>query len=398
MNIDNTVAFEDTAVAFAAKSDKALKKKYLIFASMNSNWLVKTGTSMMKTALKLRLPVTGIIKHTIFEQFCGGETIADSEDTIKQLAQFNIKTILDYSVEGEGTEKSYEHTCAEVLRTIERAKGSADIPFSVFKVTGIGSTEVMEKVQLQKDSLSDKDIAAFQKIRERVDKICKSAHDNDVSIFIDGEESWIQDTIDMLTYEMMEKYNKDKAIVYNTYQMYRKDMLLKLKTAFQHATAKQYQLGAKLVRGAYMEKERARAKEFGYPDPIQINKAASDEDYNRALLFCMNNKQRIALCSGSHNEYSNYYLTVLMDKHGLKRDDERVYFAQLYGMSDNISFTLAKAGYNVVKYVPYGPVAAVMPYLFRRADENTSIAGQSGREFNLIQKEIDRRRKLKRAS
>jgi proline dehydrogenase len=386
------VSFEDTATAFASKSDLDLKKMHLLFAAMNSNMLVNTGTFFIKTALRFRLPVKTPIKYTLFEQFCGGETIADCERAIQSLASYNIKTILDYSVEGEKTEQSFDATAREIIATIERAKGDPNIPFSVFKVTGIAASEVLEKVQ-RRTHMTDPEIASYELARRRVDAICKKAYENKVRIFIDGEESWIQDTIDKLAYAMMEKYNKEEAIVYNTYQMYRTASLGNLKKAFHYAAMNNYYLGAKLVRGAYMEKERDEAVKRGLPDPIQPDKESTDRDFDASLVFCMNEKQRISICAGSHNEQSNYYLTVLMEKHGITPQDPRVYFAQLYGMSDHISYNLAKAGYNVAKYVPYGPIEAVMPYLFRRAEENTSISGQSSREYKLIQKELRRRKK-----
>lgn len=386
-----TVSFEDTATAFESKSDLQLKKKHLLFAAMNSNALVSTGTFFMKTALKFGFPIKLPIKHTLFEQFCGGESIAECEGAIQDLANYHIKTILDYSVEGEKTEAGFDATTREILATIDRAKGDPDIPFSVFKVTGIAAAQLLEKKQ-SGSALSDAEKTSFDKVFNRVDAICKKAHANNVRIFIDGEESWMQETIDELAYAMMRKYNKEQPIVYNTFQMYMTASLTKLKDALHNAVMHNYYLGAKLVRGAYMEKEREEARRRGIPDPVQPDKESTDEDFDKALLFCMNEKQRIALCSGSHNEHSNYYLTVLMEKHGLAPSDSRVYFAQLYGMSDHISYNLAKAGYNVAKYVPYGPIEAVMPYLFRRAEENTSIAGQSSREFKLIQKELRRRK------
>lgn len=365
---------------------------YWLFAAMNNRFLVRGGTYIVKLALKIGLPVEGIIKHTVFKHFCGGETIEDSEETIQSLAKYNIGTILDYAVEAEETEAGFDNTAAEIMMTIDKAKNSANVPFCVFKATGLASGTILAKKQ--KGALDEKDIQAYENIVSRIEAICRHAYESNVRIFVDGEESWMQDAIDEIVYDMMRKYNKEKPIVYNTYQMYRKDMLSRLKIAFQHAATYQYYLGVKLVRGAYMEKERDRAAYHGYEDPIHRNKAATDSDYNRALKFCLDNKQRIALCSGSHNEYSNYYLFLLMEKHGLKNNDERVYFAQLYGMSDNISYSLAKVGFNVAKYVPYGPLKAVMPYLFRRAEENTSIAGQSSRELLLVKKELARRRKI----
>lgn len=395
MSLHHQVSFEDTSIAFSSKDDKELKKMYLLFASMNNNILANLGTNFMKTAIKLNLPVKQLIKKSIFRHFCGGETIEDSQSTIEELAKFNIGTILDYSVEGEKTEEGFEKTAAEIINTINKAKTTASIPFTVFKVSGLASAGLLEKIQ-KKIELQPSEVLAFEKAKERVEKICRTAHEYKVRIFIDGEESWIQDVIDELAYKMMEKYNLKTAIVFNTYQMYRKDMMGKLKNAFHYAVAGNYFLGVKLVRGAYMEKERERAEEEGYEDPIQGAKDATDQDYDKALKFCIDNKQRIHLCSGSHNEYSNYYLTILMEKHGMRNNDERVWFAQLYGMSDNISYNLANAGYNVAKYVPYGPVEAVMPYLFRRAEENTSISGQSSREFRLIKNEIKRRKKAKK--
>jgi proline dehydrogenase len=394
MEINHQVSFEDTSIAFSSKDDKELRKMYLLFASMNNNILANLGTNFMKTAIKLKLPVKQIIKKTIYQHFCGGETIEDSQSTIEELAKFNIGTILDYSVEGEKTEEGFDKTTEEIIKTINKAKSTVSIPFTVFKVTGLASAELLEKIQ-KKEELKPAEVQAYNKIKERVENICKTAYDSKVRVFVDGEESWIQDIIDDLVYQMMEKFNSETAIVFNTYQMYRKDMLGKLKNAFHYAVAGNYYLGVKLVRGAYMEKERERAEQEGYEDPIQPGKEATDQTYDKALKYCLDNKQRIHLCSGSHNEYSNYYLTILMEKHGLKNNDERIWFAQLYGMSDNISYNLANAGYNVAKYVPYGPVEAVMPYLFRRAEENTSMSGQSSREFSLIKKELQRRKKSK---
>lgn len=384
------ISFDDTAVAFSAQSDEALRKKYLVFAAMNNRLLTTTGTSLLKKAFEFGLPVKGLVKQTIFEQFCGGESIAESEKTLQALAAFNIGAILDYSVEGEKNEEAFEATTREILRTVEKARLTPSIPFCVFKVTGIASFDFLEKVQ-RGEQLTPQEEHEMTQVRDRMDRICKATKEAGVSVLIDGEESWIQDVIDRLVYELIKKYNKERAVVYNTYQMYRKDGMKLLKNAMQFAATHQVWLGAKLVRGAYMEKERERAEEMGYPDPINPNKDATDDLYNQGLKFCLDNKQRISLCSGSHNEYSNYYLTLLVEKHGLRRNDPRVYFAQLYGMSDNLSYALAEQGYNVAKYVPYGPVKQVIPYLIRRAKENTAMAGQSSRELRLIKQEMNRR-------
>lgn len=387
------VSFEDTSIAFSSKSNFQLKKIYLIFASMNQNWLVKLGTFFIKLFLFLHFPIKKLIKITVFEQFCGGENLQECNKTIENLDKAHIGTILDYSVEGEDDEKSFKNTTQEILLTIEKANQNLAIPFAVFKVTGIGSAELLEKVQNQ-EPLYEEEQVAFNLIRERMDLLCGKAAMLNVSIFVDGEESWIQDTIDNLTYEMMEKYNHEKCVVYNTYQMYRKDMFQNLKVATNQARQHNYFLGVKLVRGAYMEKERQKAHEDNYCEPVHETKADTDRDYNAAMEFIVENREVISVCVGTHNEYSCKYLVELMNQHHISPKDSHFYFAQLLGMSDNISFNLSKAGYNVAKYVPYGPVDAVMPYLFRRAEENTSVAGQASREFVLIKRELVRRKRL----
>lgn len=392
MPVKPNISFENLEVAFASKSNRDLKKIYLIFATINNNAAVSVGTKMANWAFALKLPIKGIMKKTMFGHFCGGEDIEDCQHAVDVLAKFKIHTILDYSVEGKGDEASYDATKNEILRTIERSAGDDNIPFAVFKVTGLGDYRIMTKIQEGK-KLNEKEAASFEKLKNRFDELCSAAFQANTKILIDAEESWFQDVIDKMVYEAMEKYNQKSCIVYNTYQMYRHDMLERLKTAHQVASEKGYFHGAKLVRGAYMEKERDRAEEKKYKSPIQPTKEASDRDYNDALRYCVGNIENMGLVSGSHNEESNILLTELISKFGINPKDDRVYFAQLYGMSDNISYNLANAGYNVVKYVPYGPVEKVMPYLSRRAEENTSVAGQSSREFDLVKREIARRRK-----
>ncbi|WP_242916399.1 proline dehydrogenase family protein [Pontibacter liquoris] len=394
MNPIPNVSFDNTAVAFASKSNADLYKMYLLFKSMNSNTFVKLGGGLLNAALNLHLPVKFLVKPTIFRHFCGGENLQEAERAINELGTYHIGTILDYSVEGEGNEKSFDSTRDEILRTVEKARSNPHIPFSVFKVTGLVDTLLLEKVQARQELTAD-ERGAFERGRDRVNAICKRCYEADVRVFVDAEESWFQETIDNLTYEMMALYNKEKAIVYNTYQLYRHDRLDAIKRDYANAMAGGYKLGAKPVRGAYMEKERKRAQDMGYPSPINLTKADSDALYNDTLRFCIEHIDTIALCAGTHNEDSCYLLMQLMAEHGIAPNDERVYFAQLYGMSDNLSYNLAKAGYNVAKYVPYGPVEAVMPYLLRRANENTAIAGQSSREFNLISKEVQRRKQQK---
>lgn len=386
------ISFENLKVAFASKSDAELRKMYRVFAMLNNKFVSELGIAMTKIGFALHLPIKGIMKHTMFGHFCGGETIAESTTAAQDLARFGVKSTLDYSVEGKGDEASYDQTCAEILKTIEKAENQSSLPFAVFKVTGLGDYHIMMKVQAG-ESLSNDESLAFERMKNRVDQLCNAAFQKGIKILVDAEESWFQDVIDNLAYEAMEKYNRETCIVYNTYQMYRHDMLSRLKEALKLSKERGFLLGAKLVRGAYMEKEADRAKELGYPSPIQPNKAATDQDYNLGVQFCIENG--VYLVSGSHNEESNYLVVDLMEKQGIAKDSDRVYFAQLLGMSDNISFNLADAGYKVLKYVPYGPVEKVMPYLIRRASENSSIAGQSSREFSLIKKEIKRRKKSK---
>lgn len=388
------LSFEDTAVAFSYKSNAELKMANLIFSLVNHPAISKLATSSVKFAFAVGLPVKGIIKKTAFDHFCGGETLDEVEATIQKLAKFGVGTILDYSVEGAETEAGFEKTTAETMLTIEKAHTSKHIPFCVFKMTGLGALSLLEKIQA-KEKLTVAEEASFAKVKDRVNRLCAKAAEYRIPILIDAEETWIQEPVDELAYAMMEKYNRSEAIVFNTYQLYRTASLQNLKNA--HATAEHgnYYFGAKLVRGAYMEKERARAQEYGYPSPIQPTKEASDEAFNAALKFCVDKRDRISVMCGSHNEASNNLLAEWMAERTIPHSDKRFWFAQLYGMSDNISFNLANAGYNVVKYVPYGPVKSVMPYLLRRADENTSVAGQSSRELVLIRKELKRRKLTK---
>lgn len=390
MPVRPTISFENLEIAFASKSDAELRKMYLIFATLNNNLISDLGIGLANLAFKLKLPVKGIMKRTMFGHFCGGETIAESIQSCRHLAQFGVSSILDLSVEGKGDEESFDNTCEEIYQTLVESAKTDYMPFGVFKVTGLGDYHIMEKIQAG-EKLSSEESQAFERMRARVDRLCKAAHDLGLKILSDAEESWFQNVIDDLTYEMMERYNRDRCVVYNTYQMYRHDSLQRLKKAQQVALEKGYLLGAKPVRGAYMEKERERAEELGYTDPIQPNKAATDRDYDAAIAFCVENE--VHLVCATHNEKSALQLTELMALHSIDPKTDRVYFSQLYGMSDNISFNLSKAGYRVVKYVPYGPVEKVMPYLTRRAAENTSIAGQSSREFELIKKEMKRRKK-----
>lgn len=387
-----TLSFDNTEIAFKLKSNNELKQSYLLFKAIGYNWLVKLGPPMVNGAFNVGLPIKGLIKNTVFKQFCGGESMDDCNKTIDQLHSYGVGTILDYSVEGEEKEESFNATATETLETISKAKNNPKIPFCVFKVTGLGRFDLLAKVSA-KETLTSTEESEWGRVKNRIHNICKTAHDNNVRIFIDAEESWIQPAIDDLAHHMMREFNNQKCIVYNTIQLYRHDRLAFLKASFEDAVKNNYYLGLKLVRGAYMEKERERAVKLGYPSPIQPDKASSDKDYNEALRFCINHIDKISVCAGSHNEQSSMLLTQLMAEKGLSNNDQRVYFSQLYGMSDHISFNLSSAGYNVAKYLPYGPVKAVMPYLFRRAAENTSVKGQAGRELTLISREVARRKK-----
>lgn len=354
--------------------------------------MVTMGTVLTNLALKLKLPVKGIIKKTIFNQFCGGESIDDCSITINRIGEYGVQTILDYSVEGLQNEDGYNDTKEEALRVVDFAATNEHIPFCVMKVSGLGSTELMTKAQ-DKEPLTEVEKTKLYNIEQRVAEIVQKANDKGLMVMIDAEESWFQNFVDGIAYRLMAKYNKERAIVYTTYQLYRHDALDRMRRAFDNAQKEGYHVGAKLVRGAYMEKERERAEEKGYPSPIHANKESVDKDYDDALRFCMEHIDRMGLCAGTHNEHSSKLLVELMNQSGLDKKDSRVFFAQLLGMSDNISFKIADLGYNVAKYVPYGPVEKVLPYLFRRAEENTSIAGQSGREYLLVKKELRRRKK-----
>jgi len=387
------INFQDTATAFADKTDDELKRKFRMFKLMSSPLLTNFGTKFTALLLKLRLPVRGLIKRTVFRQFCGGETIEESQPTIDKLGESKIGTILDYSVEGKSSNTVFDSTKNEIVRTVTRAKEDEDVPFAVFKITGVASFDVLEKVNAGKELLKD-ETTDWERAKERVNEICEYAHSLGQPIFIDAEESWIQDPIDNLAAEMMEKYNRERPIIYNTIQLYRHDRLKFLKDSHKKAKENGYHLAVKLVRGAYMEKERARAEEMDYPSPIQPDKAATDRDFNAAIDYCLENLEEIAFVAGTHNEDSVCMLAEKLHEKGVLHNHPHVSFSQLYGMSDNLSYVLAKHEYNVSKYVPYGAVKDVIPYLIRRAQENTSVTGQVSRELDLIKKEL-KRRKLK---
>ena len=389
MSPHSNLSFDNTEVAFKSKSNAALRKASWLFKSFDFPITLSWGPTLAKITVSLGLK--SIIKNTIFEQFCGGETIAECDSAIRKLSDSGIGTILDYSVEGAETAEAFDHTTKETIDTIKKASGNPNIPFSVFKVTGIVESDILQKIT-EKIELTHSENNNWEKGRNRFFEICEAAAHNKVRLFIDAEESWLQEAIDRLAEEAMQKFNTSSAIIYNTLQMYRHDRLQYLKDQIKTTD---YFLGFKIVRGAYMEKERRRAQQMGYTDPIQPDKQATDNDYDQAVALCISNAERIAICIGTHNENSSLNGVALMNKMGLEAKDEKIFFSQLLGMSDHISFNLSHHGFNVAKYVPYGPVSAVIPYLTRRAQENSGMAGQMGRELGLITKELKRRRQEK---
>jgi len=388
------LSFDNTEVAFSGKTASDLRRSYWLFKMVSNSALVSFGRSFTTFAINTHLPIRAFIKATIFRQFCGGEDIHECLATVESLGKYNVGSILDYSVEGMKSDADFDKTAGEIIDTINEAKTNRHISFAVFKPTGVGSISLHEKVGA-KTTLSLAEQEAWKKIQVRFDNICKKAHDNNVQLLIDAEETWMQQAADDLTHVMMEKYNKERAIIFNTAQLYRKDRLDYIKRACDDAKSKKYFLGLKLVRGAYMEKERARAAKMNYPSPINDTKTDTDKLYDAALQYCIEHIDVISVCAGSHNENSSMLLASLMEKKNIPHNHPHIWFSQLLGMSDHISFNLAKEGYNVAKYVPYGPVKNVLPYLIRRAQENTSVKGQTGRELSLIIKEKQRRASAK---
>ncbi|XZF16632.1 proline dehydrogenase family protein [Chitinophagaceae bacterium MMS25-I14] len=383
--------FDNTEIAFQYRSNKDLKQARFLFSSMGSPLLTKIGLSLTKLAIGWHLPVKGIIKSTIFKQFCGGETMEEAAQTANVLGKYGVGVILDYGVEGKEGEAEFDKAVPEFIRAIRYASSQKNIPFVSIKITGFARFALLEKIH-SGETLSEKEQAEWTRVRQRIYDICGAAEKYNVMVLVDAEESWIQKPVDDLTDDMMEAFNKDAVIVFNTFQMYRHDRYEFLLESYKKSSARGYILGAKLVRGAYMEKERKRAAEMGYISPIQPNKESTDKDYDAGVLFCLQHLDDIAVFIGTHNEQSCLKAAAYMESQNIPATHPHVYFSQLYGMSDNMSFNLAHSGYHVAKYLPYGPVEDVIPYLMRRAQENTSVAGQTGRELTLINKEIKRRK------
>ncbi len=386
--------FNNTQVAFSSMSNSELDRAYFLFSMMKNPAMVKIGTSVTKAALAMHLPVEGLIRKTVFDHFCGGVTEEDCLPVVDKMYKSGVSSILDYSVEGKEDEAHFDDALEMTLKTIDFAKERKALPFAVFKPTGFGRFALYEKIG-EGQELTPDEAMEWSRVVGRFDRVCKKAHENNVEILIDGEESWMQDAADDLVAEMMKKYNREKAIVFNTLQMYRHDRMDYLKKLHERATSEGFHIGMKLVRGAYMEKEHKHAAEKGQPTPICATKAATDENYDASVAYMMEHLDVMAIFAGTHNEESTYRLMEIMQRKGIAKNDPRIWFGQLYGMSDNISYNLAANGYNVAKYLPFGPVRDVMPYLIRRAEENTSVAGQTGRELALLTAERNRRKATK---
>ncbi len=383
--------FENTEIAFRYRSDKDLKLGNFLFGSMKHPFITKMGIAATKFSIMAHLPINRLVKSTIFRQFCGGENMQEAAQTADTISKYGVDVIFDYGVEGKESEEQFDKAVGEFLKAINFAATKKNIPFISLKVTGFARFELLEKIH-RGEKLSSDESSEWQRVNDRIEKICAAAYRNKIMILIDAEETWIIEPVNILTEKMMEKFNKEKAYIFNTYQLYCHGTLEYLKESCEKAALKRYVLGAKLVRGAYMEKERARAAEKGYQDPIQPDKETTDRDYDDAVIYCLQNLGKLALFIGTHNEKSCLDAVKYMQEHNIKPGNTFVFFSQLYGMGDNISFNLAYEGYHVSKYLPYGPVQDVVPYLMRRAQENTSVAGQTTRELGLIKKEIARRK------
>lgn len=384
--------FSNTEIAFSLKSDSDLRNAYWLFRAIKQPLLVKCGKGLTQMAMGIHFPVAWAVKPTLFKQFVGGETLEECTPSMLRLMKFNVKSILDYSAEGGQSEQDIQNSFDETIRSIDFAKGNPNIAYAVFKPSAMVTDELLCKVSEKRDRLTLEEVQSYRKFKDRFMALCERAYRNDIRILVDAEDYCFQNAIDELTDEAMRSFNGKRAIVFTTLQMYRHDRMAYLHKIWEDAQANKYIPGIKFVRGAYMETERARAVAMGYTDPICKDKQATDDNYNAGLSFVVDHIDSMELFSGTHNEYSNLFLADLMKKKGIKPDDSRIFFAQLYGMSDNISFNLANAGYCVTKYVPYAPVNKVLPYLIRRAEENTSMAGQTGRELLMIEKEIVRRK------
>lgn len=407
---EHTISFDDTRIAFAHKTDKELNDSYRLFSMMKSAWLVSLGTRFTPWMIRSGIPVKDAIRKTIFKQFVGGETLNETAAVAEKLSHYNVQVILDYGVEGKEGEANFDHACDEFIRVIEYAATQPNVPYMSVKVTGFARFSLLEKLDVlihgadanslvkrynyALQQLSFEELNEWNRVYARMRRICDTAKEKNIGVLIDAEETWIQDPVDALTMIMMDEYNRNKLVVYNTAQLYRHDRLPFLLKMYEAAVDRNFLLGIKLVRGAYMEKERKRAAEKGYSSPIQPDKKSTDRDFDESVRLCIEHIDRIGVIVATHNEQSNLLTTQLMKEKGLPPNHPHVHFSQLYGMSDNITFNLAEGGFNVSKYLPFGPIQDVVPYLMRRAQENTSVKGQTGRELSLIKKELKRRKSL----
>lgn len=392
------LSFENTENAFAHLTDQDLKSARFLFKSMSYPWLVQIGTRFTPFIMKTGLPVHGLLKKTIFKQFVGGETLEETAGIGKTLSQFGVKVILDYGVEGKEGEEAFDIATEEFMRVIEYAATQVNIPFISIKVTGLarfGLLQTLNEAPRLRSGIHDNEVekGEWESVRARMYSICELAAEKNIGVLIDAEESWIQDPVDRLCIEMMQHFNKEKAVVFNTIQLYRHDRLAFLKMSHSICKQQGILLGVKLVRGAYMEKERERAAANGYESPIQPDKLATDRDFDAAVDYCLQNIDAISVLIASHNESSNMLAAATMLEKGISKEHPHVHFSQLYGMSDHITFNMAKEGFQVSKYLPFGPIRDVIPYLMRRAQENSSVSGQTGRELGLLIREIARRKK-----
>ncbi|MEL6976622.1 MAG: proline dehydrogenase family protein [Bacteroidota bacterium] len=385
------VNFENTATAFELKSDSELERAYFLFRLIANEPLVRIGTAVTNFAIKAHLPVEGLIRATVFDHFCGGTHEEDCLPVIDKMYEKGVHSILDYSVEGKEVEEQFDFAMNKTLEVLDFVKEKSAIPFAVFKPTSFGRLELFQKVGENID-LNQEESAEWELVLARYDRVCARAHDLQVGLLIDAEESWMQDAADAVALDMMRKYNKEKAYIYNTAQMYRWDRLDYVKNLYATAALEKFKVGLKVVRGAYMEKENERAKAHGYQSPICESKQATDDNYNAAVDFIMEHLETLSIFAGTHNEESCLRLSQKISDDSITVDSPAIWFGQLFGMSDHITYNLSAAGFNATKYVPYGPVKDVMPYLIRRAEENTSVAGQTSRELALLEKEKKRRK------
>ena len=392
--INQMQIFENTEIAFKLRNDRELRKAVMLLRLMSYPAVVRLSGILANLAIRLGIPVRWIVKPTVFSLFCGGESLVESQKVVDRLAKHKVRSLLDYAAEDQQTDEKIESAIREIIATMDYAVKNPAVPFTVFKPTALAPVHILSQTGLQTEE-GKLSCPGTEKFSKNFRTLCQSACKRGIPVMIDAEESHYQQIVDNLAAEMMELYNKEKVMIFNTIQMYRHDRLDFLKESIRNARKKNYHLGIKLVRGAYMEKERERALKLGYPSPIHPDKESTDNAFNRAITICLENIDITDLFAGTHNEQSLLMLMDRMKEYKLENSDPRIYVSQLYGMSDHISFNMAACNYNVAKYLPYGPVSYLLPYLIRRAEENRSVTGQAGRERRLLKLEIERRKQFK---